>query len=457
MENKLKIKSIVKLFASKIFAISLLIFSTSNAFAKDEKKVNKQEKNKLKQVVDETPLTEDKDEENDRSEGTKGIISSDVYTGAVSTVKFKFRKEDSEKESRVSTSLTGFIGAKSEFNVPDLPFPVKSEVKIKVTKKDFELNDFKVVLPLAYFDIWKFKLGIAESLFNSKNTSIPQFRFTWEFDNGLTTAFGIEASSSKAYFNNSDMVRIRKDGRKGDDYNLKKIDYLPVAAVLNIKYKLEDVFDTSIAFLAKPMFYDIEATSTGDKGKDGKPVKSSGFNAGWGINFNSSVYLLSKWSQLKFGVMIGQGAGSAMSDFTSKYIIEQEEKRPILFNLRDNKIDYEKEHFTTLFGLRTNIGITQKIARSFAISLFYYLDIAGQEFERMYKPFLKKKEGESKEDKDKRIKNTGYEKIHKIKADLTWDMNDEGKVKVSLGSYINILNEKNPFDVYGKLSFDFSK
>lgn len=457
MENKLK--SIVNLFAKKIFAISLLIFSTSSAFAKDEKKANKPEKNKLQQVVDEVPLIDDTEKEDDKSEKVKGVVTSDVYTGAVSKVKFEFDKDNFEN-SKTSTSLTGFIGARSELNVPDLPFPVKSEVKIKVSKKTFEDDYFKVVLPLAYFDIWKFKLGIAESLFNSKNTSIPQFRFTWEFDNGLTTAIGVESSSSSAYFNDSEEVILGIDARKnGNDYILKRFDLLPVAGVISLKYKLEDVFDTSIAFLAKPMFYNIEATVSGkgDKDKDGKPAKSSGINIGWGINFNSSVYLLSKWSQLKFGLMLGQGAGSAMCDFISHHIVDQEGKREFLFGRRDNKIDYKEKHFTTLFGLRGSAGITQKVARSFAVSLTYLLDIAGEDFDKMFKTYLKKKDNETKEETKKRLEDNGYEKIHKVKVDLTWDMNDEGKVKVSFGSIINVLNETNPFDVFGKLSFDFSK
>ncbi len=473
---KNKSKSISSFFA-KLFAIGL-IFSVSNAYAKEEKKVNKQKEagnNKIQKTVDVTSPTEGEIKEGETKEGEeikeekKGIITGDIYGGAKSKAKFSMAGSNSDKDHETSTSLSGFIGAKLEYAIPDFDLdPIKANIRIGIHKNSFEDKDFTASLPLAYFEIWKFKLGNCESLFNKNIKGIPQFRFTWGFDSGVELALGFEGTSTSDYFKNGSKepksdedkknygkeLFLTKNGtavNEADewDYRLRKNDLFPAAIVFSVKYKIEDLLENSLAFLVRPISYTMV-------NKNNKDQEDLGIIPAFGGNFNTSVSLLSKWTKLNLGVIFGKGIGSCVSDYNGKFIVKQEKERNVLFGLdKNNEID-DKDHPITLWGFRGSIGITQNITKAFSVNLGYLMETADEEIGMLFKAFITKEKDESAEDEKKRKEDTGAKKEHKVKADLTWDMNGEGKIKTSIGVVFKPVNDDNPVDIYGMIKIDLS-
>ncbi|MCP3658939.1 MAG: hypothetical protein GY830_00905 [Bacteroidetes bacterium] len=481
MENKLTMsfyKNFIKMLILGILAFAL---SISNAFAKENKINNKESRKDLKKIVDvvskdesgpeeETPKIDDQE--------PKGIISNDVYGGISSKVHF-YNNVDGMDESRIETSLGAFIGVKSEYNIPDFAFPIKSNIKLQVTKKSYEDNEFKTAIKWAYFDVWKFRLGIAKSLFNPFNQSNPQIRFSWDFDSGWSLAFGIEASSNSNYFkkgstepssetakaNYGKVLYLNDNGMAGDqtgdkwDYKLKRVDLLPVGAVLKFGYKIEDVVDTSLAVMGKPIIFNLQASKEKDPGEDeeGRNFGNKVALAG-GMNFNTSINLFSKWAKLDLGLMFGN-ISSEISDWTGSFTKKQEQKRDLFYGLTDDgKLD-TKDNIADLWALRASAGLTYHFTKSFSVNVVYFIDIAGPELSGK---FFKNYDKEELKKDEPNLDEVGYKKAHQIKFLGTYDFNNEGKVKVILGPILNNplesepRDEKNMFEMFAMISVNFA-
>ncbi len=422
-----------------------------------------------KEIITVEHTEDEKSEDNKKDEKISGVVDYNVYGGGGTKVKLKLNKHiNSYKKNITDIGLYAFLGSKITYNIPTFFSPIHFDVKVSVSKKSFYDSDFQVTLPLAYLKLDKlccfsdFKVGIEKSLFNKVNTGTPQVQAYYEINPSWKLAFGIEASSSDAYFKEKKSDKQAKEINLNSDGTLSspltppkwvmtKTDLNPLGLSFALKYENKDGFEFSSAWIIKCAApFKLKEMDSGKEMRD--------ICIGFGTNFEATAYLFSKNTKLNIQTMLGRGIGSNMSDINNSFIVDAEADKEtrylrksglvgkdsiVVVKTKDGVVGLKKVIGPVmLWGLRFSCGITQKFLRDYSFSLSYSMAAAAETINRMFIVHRK---------------NVGYEKEHKVKGIFTWDINDEGKVKLDLGSAISLgCTKEHPMEVYAGFKVDFS-